>query len=166
MMLWTTVKLGLLVVVAIAAASFLTSKTFRAEIVVPAAPEDVWAVLMDTGSYPEWNPVFVVVDGQYAEGAKLVNKVRDPAGKILEMTAKVRTLTPNRELRQAGGVPGVITFDHRWLLEPVEGGTRVTQHEVDRGAFLWFWNADWIEPAYGKVNEALRDRVLQRKRDD
>ena len=114
---------------------------------------------MDTSAYPEWNPVFVEVAGKYAEGAKMLNKVRDPKGNILEMTAKVKTVHEARELRQTGGIPGVITFDHQWLLEPVEGGTRVIQHEVDRGLYLWFWDSSWIEPAYAKTTKALEERV-------
>ena len=142
-----------------AAASFATSKTFRAEIVIPAPPEAVWSVLVDTAAYPEWNPVFVRVDGAYAEGRKVRNTVRDPNGANLEITALVKTMRPPAELRQSGGVPGVLTFDHRWLLESVENGTRVTQLEVDRGMGLWFWNSDWIEPAYARTNEALAARV-------
>ena len=89
----------------------------------------------------------------------MLNKVRDPKGNILEMTAKVKTVREARELRQTGGIPGVITFDHQWLLESVEGGTRVTQHEVDRGLYLWFWDSSWIEPAYAKTTKALEERV-------
>ena len=49
----------------------------------------------------------------------------------------------------------------KWLLEPVDGGTRVIQHEEYRGIGVWFWDASWVEPAYTQANEALRDRVLQ-----
>ena len=158
-MLRTILKYGLPVLGALVAASLLTTKTFHAETFIPAPPEEVWGVLMDTESYPDWNPTFVRADGSYEVGAKVRNTVRDPAGNLLKMTATVRALTPSRELRQTGGIHGIITFDHRWLLEPVEGGTKVIQHEVDRGAFLWFWNSDWIEPAYSRTNEALARRI-------
>ncbi|MCG8491256.1 MAG: SRPBCC domain-containing protein [Sneathiellales bacterium] len=142
-------------------ASLLTTKTFQAEIMISAPPEKIWSVLMETGSYPDWNPTVVEVKGQYKVGARLPTKVKDPAGEILEMTNTVITLSPNRELRQTGGTFGIITFDHQWLLEPVQGGTKVTQYEVDRGALLWFWNSDWIEPAYLKASEALAKRVSE-----
>ncbi|MBO9407849.1 SRPBCC domain-containing protein [Shimia sp. R9_1] len=154
-MLWSILKWGLPALAFVAVAGAFTRKTFHVETVIPATPEQVWAVLIDTKAYSEWNPVFVSVEGTYAQGAKLQNKVRDPKGNILEMTATVIALNPERELRQYGGIPGVITFDHRWLLEPVEGGTKVIQHEVDRGFYLWFWNSNWIEPAYRSVNDAL-----------
>lgn len=160
-MLWTVLKWGLPLLSAIAAAGALTRKTFHVEIFIETTPEQVWAVLTDTAAYPEWNSVFVAVEGAYTPGAKLLNKVRDPSGRILEMTATVVTLAEARGLRQKGGLPGILSFDHQWLLEPVDGGTRVTQHEVDRGIGLWFWNSDWIEPSYAKVNEALARRALQ-----
>ena len=158
-MFWTILKFGLPFVVVLVVASLLTTKTFHVEIIIPAPPEDVWTVLMGTESYPDWNPTVVQVDGQYEVGAKIPIKVKDPTGKILEMTNTVRTLTPNRELRQTGGTLGIITYDHRWLLELIDRGTKVIQHEVDRGALLWFWKSDWIEPAYSRANEALARRV-------
>ena len=88
----------------------------------------IWEILSDTGRYHEWNPVFVRVDGDYKEGATLKNTVRFPTGALVEMSAHVKTVTPMREVHQHGGTPGLITFDHQWLPEPVEGGTRVIQH--------------------------------------
>lgn len=160
-MFLTILKWLLPVLVLVVVACQFTTKTFHVESIIKAPPEQVWAVLTDTQAYPEWNPVFVEVQGAYAQGTKVLNKVRDPDGNIMEMTASVKTLTKARELRQKGGLPGVITFDHQWILEPVDGGTKVTQHEVDRGFYLWFWNSDWIEPAYRSVNDALENRVLQ-----
>ena len=103
--------------------------------------------------------MFTEVNGEYVEGAKLINKVRDPKKTITEMTAMVRLVDKPTELNQVGGIPGVITFNHRWLLESVDGGTKVTQHEIDRGIGLWFWNSDWIEPSYIDVLLALEKRL-------
>lgn len=137
----------------------LVEKTFRAEVVIPAPPEAVWTVLMDTAAYGDWNPVFVGVDGAYTEGGDVLNHVAFPGGEIVEINAQVDTVTPNEALRQSGGVPLVLTFDHQWLLEPVDGGTRVTQYEVDRGIYLLFWDSSWVEPAYADTNQALSERV-------
>lgn len=152
---WVAVPLVLLAIV-----SACTSKEFRAETVIPAPADRVWEVLIDTEAYPEWNPVFVNVDGTYAEGATVMNSVMFPDGNAVDMNANVDVFAPGKELRQSGGIPGVLTFEHRWLLEQADVGTRVVQHEVDRGFYLWFWDSDWVEPAYQKVVEALKERVL------
>ena len=131
-MVWTALKWSVPLLAMIAIVGALTRKTFEVEAVIASPPEAVWSVLMDTAAYPEWNPVFVEVDGAFVEGGRVQNTVRDPSGKLLEMTATVTALTPERELRQKGGVPLVITFDHRWILTPIDGGTLVEQLEVDR----------------------------------
>lgn len=135
-------------------------KTFHVEMIVPAPPEQVWAVLMDTSAYGDWNPVFTKVEGAYRKGATVRNTVQAPDGQILNIQATVKVLNQNRELRQTGGILGFLTFDHQWLLEPVEGGTKVIQHEIDQGLYMWVWDSSWIEPSYTRVSEALRDRVV------
>ena len=153
-------KIALLLIGALIVASFLTRKTFEAEITIAAPPEKIWAVLMDTGAYPDWNPTFVEVSGPYLVGTKISSRVRKPDGAFVEMRPTVKALVPNRELRQGGGLPGVLTYNHSWILQPVEGGTLVRQIDVDRGGFLWFWDSSWVEPAYRMANEALAQRVL------
>ena len=124
----------------IGAAAIFSNKTYRVERTISATPEAVWAVLMDTAAYGEWNPVFVKVEGSYAAGGTVLNTFKDPSGKLFDVTNKVEALEPNRLLCQKGGFTGMLTFDHQWLLEPVEGGTKVTQHEIDRGLYVWFWD--------------------------
>lgn len=153
-------KIALLLIGALIVASFLTSKTFEAEITIAAPPEKVWAVLMDTDTYPDWNPTFVEVSGPYKVGAKISSRIRKPDGVFVDMRPTVKALVPNRELRQGGGLPGVLTYNHVWRLQPIEGGTFVQQIDVDRGGFLWFWDSSWVEPAYRLANEALARRVL------
>ena len=148
-------------IIVLAAVAFLTTKTFHVERVIEADEAIIWGILSDTGRYHEWNPVFVRVDGTYKEGATLTNTVRFPTGALVEMSAHVKTVTPMREVHQHGGTPGIITFDHQWLLEPVEGGTRVIQHELDRGIYLWFWDSSWLESAYATVLDALEARATE-----
>lgn len=162
-MLWSLIKWGSGLIVLIALVlTFTGKKTFHVELTIPAPPEAVWAVLTDAKAYAEWNPVFVRVEGEFREGTEVRTTVKEPGKPDVVITSQVLKVSPNQELNQFGGIRGIITFDHRWLLEPVEGGTKVIQHEVDRGIYVWFWGSDWVEPAYLKASEALRERVLQR----
>lgn len=142
--------------------ALLGSKTVHTSIVIKAPPAQVWAVLTDAPSYKEWNPTFIDVEGEYEVGKTLTNKVKEE-GKVVTIKSKVIKMDENRELNQFGGIRGVLTFDHRWILEPVEGGTKVIQTETYRGIWVWFWDESWVEPAYSRANEALRDRVLERE---
>ena len=139
-------------------------ETFHTEIIIPADPETVWSVLMDTPGYKEWNPLLVPIEGNLQEGQKIKYQMTQPDGKQSELTSRVKKIVANKELNQGGGIPGILTFDHKYILEPVDGGTRVTQHEVDRGIGLLFWDSSWVEPTYQKVNEALKDRVAYLKK--
>lgn len=150
-------------VMLIGAAAIFSNKIYRVERIISATPEEIWAVLMDTAAYGEWNPVFVKVEGSYAAGGTVLNTFKDPSGKLFDVTNKVEALEPNRLLRQKGGFTGVLTFDHQWLLEPVEGGTKVTQYEIDRGIYVWFWDDSWIVPKYTEVLQALEREVARRK---
>ena len=66
-------------------------------------------------------------------------------------------------LNQCGGYKGIITFDHHYILEKVEGGTKFIQREDYTGLYVHFWDASWVEPAYSRVNLALRDEVMKRR---
>ena len=142
------------------ALAFTGHKQVHAELIIQAQPWAIWALISDAPKYQEWNPVFVEVQGEYRQGAELTYQMKDQSGKTTAVKAKVVKLDPEKELNQFGGMRGLMTFDHHWLLEPVEGGTKVTQHEEYRGLMVWFWNPSWFETAYAKALEALRDRVL------
>ncbi|MCE2484030.1 MAG: SRPBCC domain-containing protein [Desulfurellaceae bacterium] len=133
------------------------------ELTIPAGPEEIWPILTDAPGYQEWNPVFVHVEGEYREGGTLQYQMKSPDSEQMAVQATVKKLVPNKELNQYGGFPGVLTFSHTYLLEPVDGGTRVIQKEEYRGIWVPFWDSSWVEPAYNKVNEALQDRVAQLK---
>ena len=154
------VGLLVLAIITIVGVGLLQTKTFHVETFIAAPPEKVWKVLMDTASYPDWNPTFIKVEGTYEEGSTVTNLVQEP-NKTTSIQAKVKRVLPKQLLNQSGGLPGVITFDHHWKLEPAKAGTMVIQHEIDRGFYLFFWDSSWVQPAYERTSEALRERVLE-----
>ena len=75
------------------------------------------------------------------------------------MKTRVTKVVALEELSQHAGIPGVLTADHSYRLEPTRGGTRLIQHEVDNGVAMLFWDSSWIQPTCEKVNLALKRRV-------
>ncbi len=134
-------------------------KTVHAELVIPASPDRVWAVITDGASYGEWNPILVSAKGEFVEGGTILYEMKNPEGEVYEVDPIVRKVVPERELNQFGGTRGVLTFDHTWLIEPVEAGSKVTQHEEYRGIGVFFWDPAWVEDAYEAGLVALRDRL-------
>lgn len=152
---------GVSTVVAVLLALF-GHKKVRTEIVISASADVVWSVLIDAPRYKEWNPVIFKVEGAYGKGATMTNHVNMPgADKPTVMKSRVVGMTRERELNQFGGVRGVLTFDHKWVLIPVKDGTQVIQQEEYRGLGVWFWDAKVMEAPYAKANQALKARVLQ-----
>lgn len=149
------IALGL-ILLALAALALLARKSVRAEVTIQAGPEEVWAVLTDPTSYKDWNPILVSVKGEFEEGAMLAVDMSNPDGTTTPMNPIVKQLIPNERLNQFGGIPGVLTYDHTWSLEPVDGGTRVVQFEKYRGIGVLFWNPASVEKAYNDANENLK----------
>ena len=154
---WIAALIGVIVM----AFSIFGHGVVHTEIVIPASPAEVWAVLTDGPGYKDWNPVLVPVEGQLKQRQTLKYLMTDNTGKQSEVKSKVIEMIDEKKLNQFGGMRGILTFDHQWLLEPVEGGTKVIQHEEYRGIGVWFWDYSWVEPAYTKANEALKKRVLE-----
>ena len=142
---------------------FLGHKEVHTEIFIEAAPEEVWAVITDADSYPDWNTVIVEAKGIYGPGAEIDNLVVENDGKQAWINSRVELFDPPRHLNQFGGYLGIITFDHHYVLEPKDGGTRVVQREDYTGLYVHFWDAEWLTPAYSRVNEALKVEVMRRQ---
>ncbi len=136
-------------------------KSVHHEILIKATPDAVWSVLMDAKSYQEWNPVLIPIEGELVEGARIRYLFRQDEQNESEIPSTVRQLIPQQLLNQGGGMPGVLTFDHRYILEEMADGTKVTIHEDYRGIGVHFWNPAPVEQAYGRLNEALKRTVEQ-----
>ena len=134
-------------------------KTFHAEIIIEAAPEEVWYVLTDASAYAIWNPLLVPIRGEIREGAEVEYRMTQPKGTQSTMKSRIGNMVALKELHQHAGIPGVLTAHHSYRLEPAQGGTRVIQHEIDSGIAMLFWDSSWVQPTYEKVNQAQKLRV-------
>lgn len=67
---------------------------------------------MDTERYPEWNPTFMAVSPTYEPDIQVRSRVGKPNGSFIDMTTTVKSFVVHEELRQSGGLPVVLTYNH------------------------------------------------------
>ena len=133
------------------------------QIVIPASPTEVWKVLVDTKGYKEWNPTWRPKEGSLQQGAYIKYDYTQPGEAPIEMRFIVGKSVRPSVIEQSAGTSGLFTNEHRWVLEEVEDGTRVTQMESFSGILVLFSDLSWVEEAYRSVNEGLKGEVLKRK---
>jgi hypothetical protein len=129
---------------------------------VPAAPEQVWAVLADLASYPEWNPVFREASGQLTPGNRITIKSTQPeTGHTMTVKVKVLTAEPATELRWVSSVIGLMTGEHSFILSPASGGTQLVQTHTYRGLFARFppKTISRIQASFEAINQAIKQRA-------
>ena len=109
-------------------------KSFEASSVIAAAPDRIWAVLVDGAHYPDWDSGVVRVEGTIAPGETI--KVVSSVNPGRTFPVKVTQFEPGRAMTWTGGMPmglfkGVRTFS----LTPVaDGTTRFEMREEYSGA--------------------------------
>lgn len=136
-------------------------KSVHTEIVTPASVEQIWSVLVDTKQYEQWNQVFELLEGNLQEGETVKYRFHQDDDNAYEISTSVKQVLENKLLNQGGGMPGVLSFDHRYILEPIEGGTKVVIHEDYRGIAVPFWNPEPVGKAYHRLGQALKNRVAE-----
>lgn len=141
-------------------ARFMARIDTAIDIAAPVA--DVWSVLVDFDRYPEWNPFVQALTGELAVGAPLTAKL-SLGTRPLTIRPRLVAVEPQRELRWLGHlvVSGLFDGEHRFRLEPTDGGTRLLHDEQFQGLLvapiLWLVGDD-TRKSFVAMNEALRDR--------
>jgi hypothetical protein len=108
---------------------------FKASATITAAPETVWAILVDTAKWPEWDPFCDKIEGEVALGKKVkaFSKLSPGRG----FSVKVTELDAPRAMTWSGGMPfGLFRGVRTYVLEPEAGGTRFELREVFSGPML------------------------------
>ena len=139
-------------------------KTVSATIEIDATPAEVWAVLADLASYPQWNPLFPEASGDLAAGKKITLKSRPTAGRPMTIRPTIVTAQPGVELRWIARLPGIISGEHAFTLTPADGGTRLQQSETFGGLLASFAGKTIAsaEADFRTLNEAIKNRAEHR----
>lgn len=155
---WTITVFVLLIILLIL--FVVGKKSVHTSIAIQATPDEVWNVLTDFSKVKEWNQVLVPMNGELKERTKIKYEFyQEIDGKSAIIDATVKQVVPNKLINQNGGIPGVLTFDHQYILEENPTGTQVYIHEEYRGIMVPFWNPDPVEKAYSRLLRALKGRV-------
>ncbi|HEY3958382.1 MAG TPA: SRPBCC domain-containing protein [Streptosporangiaceae bacterium] len=129
---------------------------------IAAPPEQVWAVLTDLASYPQWNPLFHEASGHLTPGSRVTIKSVHPVnGRIMTVKVKVVAAEPARELRWVSSLPGIMTGEHSFTLTPANGGTQLTQTEIYRGLLARFSGKtiSRTQASFQALNQAIKQRA-------
>jgi hypothetical protein len=136
-------------------------REISAEVDIDAKPERVWEVLTAFARYPEWNPFIREASGTARVGETLTLRMFPEHGRPMSFKPRVLVADEGAELRWIGRllVPGIFDGEHRFVLSPLGGGTRVVQSEKFSGLLvpLFGKTVDGTVEDFRRLNSALKD---------
>lgn len=133
---------------------------------IAAPPEQVWQILTDLASYPQWNPFVVSATGKLLEGERLQVHLCPPDSRSVTVRPTLSSVVPGQELRWKGalGPGGLFDGEHTFRLQPLGRGTHFVQQERFTGALVPLvlpHLTDRIQQGFEEMNAALRTRAEQ-----
>ena len=125
---------------------------------------NVWRVLVDFQSFPEWNPLIRKIAGEAAPGARLRVTIQPPECSPMTFAPTVLVCEPWRELRWRGRVliPGLLDGEHSFSLEALDAGrVRFVHAEIFSGLLVPFFGRmlEKTRRGFKDMNLALKLRV-------
>jgi uncharacterized protein YndB with AHSA1/START domain len=127
---------------------------------IHAQPEQVWSVLVDAASWPNWDSGVESVDGTIELDRKIT--IRSAAAPGRSFPVAVTVLDAPRTLVFAGGMPlGLFRGVRTYTLTPDGDGTRFTTREEYSGAMLpmiWRSMPD-LQPSFDRFAAGIAQRA-------
>ncbi|WP_158236038.1 SRPBCC domain-containing protein [Hydrogenovibrio sp. SC-1] len=139
-----------------------SSIAIRTSVEIDAPKEEVYKILADLDSYPNWNPYHRKVVGKFEEGAELKIFVLRPDGKEVEVPPHMMRIVENQEITWGGGIKGIFYGVHSFILESQAHGKTLLKHNEDFSGFaIGFADLppDVIAEGYQQMNMALKKLV-------
>jgi hypothetical protein len=138
-------------------------KEIRTEIDINASPQRVWQVLTDFERYHDWNPFIRKIEGKAVEGEKITIHITTPAGANRNYSPKVTKVMQEQELRWLGKMPGLLSGEHIFSIEPAsDNAVRLVHREVFGGLLTSFFGSSLdndVKMGFEGMNAALKKRA-------
>jgi len=104
-------------------------REYTTSAMIDAAPETVWAILIDGTAYRDWNPEIIGVDGIMALGARIVAHVRLGDGAVRRVPQRVTLLEAPTRMQWTGGLPfGLFVGRRTFTVVPRGNGAEFRMH--------------------------------------
>ncbi len=141
-----------------------TVRSYEAAIRIQASAEQVWAVLVDVGSWRDWPSGLDRVEGTVRIGERLTVVATGTRRRPLQVT--VIELRPGEVMRWRSGLPlGLSVAERTYRLDPqTDGSTEFTLREEYTGplASLMMRTVPDLTPAFRVFVAGLKQRAEQR----
>lgn len=135
-------------------------KEINTQIVIDAAPEKVWKVLMDIDNYPNWNPFIRSIKGKMEIGGTISIELPD-----MKFKPKILVCTKNEKLVWKGKllVNGLFDGEHSFLIrENLNGDVTFYHDEIFTGVLVSLFKNKLVRETrqgFESMNEALKQHV-------
>lgn len=138
---------------------------YRTEFEIGASDVQVWTVLADFESYPDWNPSLPSISGELREGSTVSLTLGMPGRPSLNVKAQLQEVTPNRRITWHGNVAADWLFagDREFAIKPLDNDkVRFTHVEDIQGLLVPLFRALMgraMHQSHDNFNQSLRDRA-------
>ncbi len=134
------------------------------QIDIHATPAQIWRVLTDFASYPEWNPFIRQIEGEVVAGERLRIRIQPPGQGAMRFTPRLVEVAPEQSLRWLGHwlVPGLLDGEHHFELLPQgPGTTRLVHSETFSGLIVGLLRRRLAHTRQGfeAMNHSLKTRA-------
>ncbi len=164
---WWFVFIGLLMLVLALLTLSKCHTLVETSIEINATPEQVWSVLTNFETYPEWNPFIKQISGTPEAGQTLSVTIEPPGGKSQHFTPRVLSAEPGHELRWLGQVGMARVFDgrHYFVIDTEgqpDGWVKFVHGESFEGLLVPFMAKQLdtkVRQGFEAMNQALAERI-------
>lgn len=140
-------------------------KEIVSSIIINAHPEEVWKILLDFESYPDWNPFIIKAKGDIKEGENLNISIKPVGSKPFSFTPRITNVVENKKIIWLGKAIVRGLFDGQHCFELHQNEDRTTtfiQKESFSGLLIPFCKKIiGVNTLNGFIlmNQALKERV-------
>lgn len=136
-------------------------KEIKAEIVISATTEKVWAVLADFSNYGSWNPFITSIAGDGRVNGRLSVTIKPPKSKAMAFKPVVLKFDRQKEFRWRGKllIKGLFDGEHYFILtDNGDGSTTFVQGEQFSGILVGLFSSvlKKTRSGFDLMNEALK----------